>query len=128
MTKIFLELSIGIFRLVHLPHSFVVAQEGKDRGSTLEARLQANASHCQCPTLAPAGRTHSLWIDIRHLHHNLRQLRCIQENLPEKQLIWIALQSIIQAANDVTRSRCCRSPRPGLPKARLARGSRALPR
>ena len=52
----------------------------------------------QASALAAAHRAHTFGVHVRHLQHDLCELRRIQVVLPEQQFLWVV---VVQAANDV---------------------------
>ena len=100
------QLAIGPFRLIHLPHAPVVAQERVHRRGPLDARLQRGAGQGQTAPLGRAGGAHASGVHLVQRHHHARQRNGVQEDLPVQEPVG----AIRQPADDVAVQRVAAHP------------------
>ena len=97
MPHVGLQLGVGVFAEVHIPHAQVVGEEGVERDAACDAGFERGAGDGEGATLGSAIRCEAGGIDFVKRGHDASELDGVEKDAAEEEFF----RSIGEAANDV---------------------------
>ena len=92
------QLFIGFDRQIHLPDSFVIAQEWVANCCSRDAGLEGGAGQSQTASLRRTKNADPGFVNLGESHHDPSKLGTVEEDLAEEEL----LRRVIEAADDMS--------------------------